>query len=405
MRPGCFIPSARRILIGAALLFGGIVGQNTYAGEWSGRIGAELRLFTAAPLDTRQGEDNLSLFAEPEYYASWNDGRDSLTFVPFIRWDQHDAERSHADIRELTWQHAAQDWELSAGIRKIFWGVTESQHLVDIINQTDLVENPDGEEKLGQLMIDLALIRDWGTLDLFILPGFRERTFPGVEGRLRPQSPVDTSQAVYAASEKQRHLDAALRWRHTLDDWDVGLSHFSGTSREPRLLPGLNDRGEVVLIPHYDLIDQTGLDLQLTRAAWLWKLEAIRRVGHGPAYYAATGGFEYTLSGPFDTATDLGLVAEYLYDERGNASPNPFQDDFMLGLRFTFNDVQSSDLLIAAIFDRETRASSFSLEASRRLGSRWKLAMEARGFAHTSNDLLSHFRNDDYLQAELSFYY
>lgn len=399
------IPLARRILLGTALLCGGIPGQNTYAGEWSGRVGAELRLFTAAPLDPRQAGNNLSLFAEPEYYARWNDGRDSLTFVPFLRWDQHDDERTHADIRELTWQHAARDWELSAGIRKIFWGVTESQHLVDIINQTDLVENPDGEEKLGQPMINLALIRDWGTLDFFLLPGFRERIFPGVEGRLRTQLPVDTSQTVYASSAKRHHLDAALRWRRTLGDWDLGLSHFSGTSREPRLSPGLNDRGEAVLIPRYDLIDQTGLDVQLTRAAWLWKLEAIRRVGQGPAYYAATGGFEYTLSGPFDTATDLGLVAEYLYDERGGASPNPFQDDLMLGLRFTFNDVQSSDLLIAAIVDRQSRASSLSLEANRRIGASWKLAIEARGFAHSGDDLLSHFRNDDYLQVELSFYY
>jgi len=54
-----------------------------------------------------------------------------------------------------------------------FWGVTEFQHLVDIINQTDLVENIDTEDKLGQPMINLALINDWGTVDLFIMPYFR----------------------------------------------------------------------------------------------------------------------------------------------------------------------------------------------------------------------------------------
>ena len=53
----------------------------------------------------------------------------------------------------------------------MFWGVTESQHLVDVVNQTDLVENPDGEEKLGQLMVNLTVARSWGTLNLFVAPG------------------------------------------------------------------------------------------------------------------------------------------------------------------------------------------------------------------------------------------
>ncbi len=400
LRPGM-------IFAAAAFVCAGLISPAVSAGDWSGRMGTELRLFTAAPLDARQANNALSLsaFAEPEYFARWNNGADSFAFVPFLRWDQSDEKRTHADIRELTWLHASQDWELRAGIRKVFWGVTESQHLVDIVNQTDLVENIDGEEKLGQPMINLALIRDWGTVDLFLLPGFRERTFPGVEGRLRPPLAVDISQTEYASADQERHIDAAVRWDHFIGDWDIGLSHFSGTSREPRLLPSLNASGEPVLIPRYDLIDQTGLDVQLTRGAWLWKLEAIRRVGQGPSYAAATGGFEYTLSGLFNTATDVGLVAEYLYDERGKAGPSPFQNDIMLGLRFALNDVQSTDLLIAAIVDRQSQTSSYSLEANRRLGDNWKLALEARVFAHSGGDALAALRNDDYIQAELSFYY
>ena len=43
------------------------------------------------------------------------------------------------------------DWSLSIGLGKVFWGVTEFNHLVDVINQTDLVEGIDGEAKLGCL--------------------------------------------------------------------------------------------------------------------------------------------------------------------------------------------------------------------------------------------------------------
>jgi len=152
---------------------------NVSAGEWSGNIAAEYRYFSDAPLSATQHDNYTSISIQPEWFHEWDGGKQSLTFTPFLRQDQHDDERSHSDIRELTWLKAADDWELRIGIRKIFWGVTESQHLVDIINQTDLVENTDGEDKLGQPMVNVALIRDWGTLDLFVLPYFRERTFAG----------------------------------------------------------------------------------------------------------------------------------------------------------------------------------------------------------------------------------
>ena len=58
---------------------------------------------------------------------------------------------------------------------------------------------------------NLALINDWGTVDLFLLPYFRERTFPGINGRLRSQPRVDSDQALYESSDKEKHLDYAVK--------------------------------------------------------------------------------------------------------------------------------------------------------------------------------------------------
>ncbi|MES9858581.1 MAG: hypothetical protein ABW166_18545, partial [Sedimenticola sp.] len=185
--------------------------------EFSGKAGADLRLFADdAQYSGQQGEVNLSTFIEPELFWDWNEGSDSLTFKPFLRMDQNDSRRSHSDIRELMWNHLGDDWELRAGIGKVFWGVTEFQHLVDTLNQTDAVEDVDGEAKLGQPMINLSLVRNWGIVDLFVLPGFRERTFPGVSGRLRTALPVDSDQVSYEASNKAQHTDIALRWSHAI---------------------------------------------------------------------------------------------------------------------------------------------------------------------------------------------
>jgi len=373
------------------------------ASEWSGYVSSEFRGFAQSPADARQHDNNFSLSAQPEYFTDWDNGQQSLTFVPFARWDENDDKRSHIDIRELTWLKAAEDWELRVGIRKVFWGVTESQHLVDIINQTDLVEAIDGEEKLGQPMINLALIRDWGTVDLFVLPGFRERTFPGVDGRLRTALPVNDKQTIYESSDNDKHIDLAARWTHYIGDWDIGLSAFKGTNRDPRFIP--NGSG-TALIPVYDLITQFGLDLQATLDDWLWKFEAINRDSQQENYNAFTGGFEYTLVGIADSAIDLGMIAEYLYDDRGDDAPTPFADDIMLGARLTLNDEQSTEFLLGVIADSNDATRLVSLESSRRLGSNWKISLEGRAFINiVKTDPLAGVRKDNYLQLELARYF
>lgn len=375
------------------------------AGEWSGHLDAEVRWFTQDPFDQRQPESALSLAFAPEYYNEWNEGADSFAFKPFFRWDQRDSERTHFDLREMLWIHAGDGWELRAGVGKVFWGVTEALHLVDVINQTDLVENPDGEQKLGQPLLKLSLEREWGTLDLFMLPGFRERTYPGSHGRLRPQPVVETSDAEYESGAGQRHVDFALRWSRAIGDWDIGLAHFHGTGREPTLLPALKGT-KVVLVPYYEIIDQTSLDLQATKDAWLWKLEALRRSGQGRTFAAATGGFEYTLYGIAGGDGDLGILLEYLWDERGSSATTPFQDDLFFGLRWSANDEQSTELLAGIVRDWSSDAALYSIEGSRRLGQAWKISLQARFWSDFPNsDPAYTLSRDDYLELTLQRYF
>ncbi len=343
---------------------------------------------------------------QPEYYREWDAGRQNFTFVPFLRLDETDPQRTHFDLRELTWTMVRDNWELRAGVRKLFWGVTESQHLVDIINQTDLVESTDGEEKLGQPMLNLSYFSEYGTFDFFLLPYFRERTFAGRDSRLRSAFYVDTNQATYESSAGENHLDWAVRWLKTVGDWDIGLSHFSGTSRAPTLRQGTDAHSNSVMIPHYPLLEQTGLDIQSTKDAWLWKLEAVSSRSQGERHTAATGGFEYTFVGIMESDADLGLIGEYLWDDRGEAAPTPFESDVMVGMRLTLNDAASSELLLGSIVDVSQQNYSVSLEASRRVMENWKLSLESRMmFDAPEADPLYSMRRDSYLQIELARYF
>jgi len=361
-----------------------------------------------------QHNNYVSSSAELEYYTAWEDDS-SFNITPFIRIDQYDDERTHGDLRELYFQKLFDNWELRLGISKVYWGVTESQHLVDVINQTDSVESIDGEDKLGQPMIKASFENDWGMVDVFILPYFRERTFQDEEGRPRPTLVVDGSQTNYESSDEEKNVDLALRWFHYIDELEIGLSYFNGTSREPILSLGSKD-GSPVLTPYYPLMQQIGIDAQLTTEEWLWKLEMIARDWQSfdslnsqivdERFIALTGGFEYTFVGIAESDADVGLVAEYLYDDRDQQTTSFFQNDILVALRLAVNDAASSEALLGIIYDLDYQEYLVSLEANRRFADSWKATLEIRTFNNVDNDsLLNGIAKDDFIQLDIAYYF
>ena len=383
-----------------------------YAGEpswdWSGNVEAQSRFFARDAAwpgqDSQAAQVSLSASAE----VRWRGAKQRASFIPFARWDAIDAERSLVDLREAYWAYEGAASELLIGANTVFWGVTESVHLVDIINQTDAAGDIDGEDKLGQPMVNLALQRDWGELSAFVMPYFRERRYPGADGRLRTPLPVDTDSPVYESSDDEHHIDAALRYSHYFGDIDLGLSLFSGTSREPRLLPGVAADGQTpVLIPHYDQIEQFGVDLQYTRDAWLWKLEAIARDGYSHTFAAAVAGFEYTVFQLRESAADLGLLLEYQYDGRNSREPVTVNDnDVFVGTRLALNDTQDTSVLAGLAWDVKTGETFLNIEAQRRIGNDITVELIARAFSGAGlQDITYAVVRDDYVQLQIAKFF
>ena len=273
----------------------------------TGYIAPEGRYFPSDHLYMGQKDNDASVAIQLEAYHEWGNGS-SITFVPFARFDSNNNKRSHYDIRELNFLWVTESFETRLGVGKVFWGAMEFVHLVDIINQTDLVENIDGVEKLGQPMLNVSIPFQSMSLDFFVLPYFRERTFPGEEGRLRAPFVVDTNNAQYEDKAKQEHVDYATRLNITFDDFDVGLSFFNGTNRDPNLVQLMSSSGTDLLIPYYEQIRQAGIDLTGALGEWLLKLEAIYRWGSLAEFYAVVGGFEYTFIGFVLPNADLGMI-------------------------------------------------------------------------------------------------
>ncbi|MEO0443541.1 MAG: hypothetical protein AAFZ92_07345 [Pseudomonadota bacterium] len=389
----------KRVLPTSLLCLGLGLSLPAMAVDISGNTGFEINIYEdEGQFESQDYRSNLSFAAQPEFYWEWHNGDNSLIFTPFFRLDEQDEERTHGDIRELAWTYVNNQWEIHTGIRKVFWGVTEFVHLVDVINQTDNVESADGEEKLGQAMVQLSRATNWGIFDGFILLGFRERTFAGEDGRLRPQLLVDTDQASYESGDEDKHIDFALRWSHSVDIFDVGVSIFEGTDREPILQVGLSN-GEVVLTPFYQQVTQIGIDLQATIDNWLWKLELIHKDSDQDTFAASQAGFEYTFYGVAGSTTDIGALLEYGWDERGEDASSLSQNDIYLGTRITLNDANDSTLLMGFSYDVDYYSRSFIVEASKRLNDRWTIALEGLFVdASNSQDPSASLDQDDRIQ-------
>lgn len=328
-------------------------------------LGFEWRHFDD-PGEFGQERDGFSIRIEPEYYSSWNDGDDFFKFRPFLRVDSVDDERTHFDIREGYWGHIGYTWETKLGYTRVFWGRTEFLNLVDIVNQKDFVEG-DRDAKLGQPLFQISLVHDVGILDFYALLGFRERTYPGEDGRLRTPIPVDTDNPRYGDGVSKDDIGFAVRWGQPVGDYtEVAVSLFSGVSREPWF--DFNyDLSDPMLIPVYYHMEQLGLEVEYIYEGWVAKLEAVGVTSARENYTAAVGGVEYTFGGIFGSDIDMTLITEYLWDERGDASPGFFERDIGLGTRFSFNDEESTEVLLGALLDPDTEEKVLTLEASRRI--------------------------------------
>ncbi len=389
-----------------------------------GQAEGEATLFGEDARFTGQRRHDLSLAIEPTMRAEWMEGDLRFTLTPFVRASAADDDRTHFDLREAKFDLEAGDWSFTVGLDRVFWGKTEANHLVDIINQTDAVEDIDDEDSLGQPMIRVSRLTEIGEFSAFFLPYVRTRTFPGREGRLRSGLPVDESARVIERDGGRFAPSFALRYAGVIGDADIGLSFFNGVARDPVFRPGgfastPGGPAPTVLVPVYETITQLGFDGQYTTGPTLWKAEAIYRAGQSDLrgrerdFVGVTGGFEHTLFGfaadrgiALLENADLGLIAEYSFDSRGRNATNVFQNDVILGARLGLNDEADTSFLLTSAIDHEFGVVTLRLEAETRIADGWTAGIEGVLFIEGEDDpLAADFQDDSFLRLKLAYYW
>ncbi|MEO0412195.1 MAG: hypothetical protein AAF221_10210 [Pseudomonadota bacterium] len=371
-----------------------------------GYVEGEARPYLQQSADGDRDRVTGSIAIQPTLEWQVSEGH-AFKITGFGRFDAADDRRTHAEIREAKYTGQVGDLQVTAGFDTLFWGTTESFHLVDIINQIDGVEDIDDEDKRGELMVAGSYVTPVGTFSAYAMPLARQRTFPGVDGRPNGPLVVDMDQALYAGSDDPWHFSFAGRYFGSFDMVDIGLSYFNGIARDPRFTFGFDDDApaQAVWIPNYDEIQQVGVDAQITAGPLLLKGEAIHQWSDFGDYTAFIAGFEYTMFNSIGGA-DIGVLSEFLYDDRGENAPQPFEEDVFVGVRAGFNDTSNTEVLAGAIIDLDGDGTFINVEASTRLGEKWRISLDARILTQSNEpSAFQPFQDDDFVQLRVQRYF
>ena len=371
--------------------------------RYGGRVAGDGRAFfrPAAHEGQNQGS-GVSLLAEPSVSLQDDDGRHTATLQPYFRADLQDPERTHIDLRQADYVYARGPAEVGLGVGTFTWGVMDAHRPVDIVNQRDLVEDFEGNAKLGQPYVRVGVGSGSWTLEALALPLHRPRTFPGVKGRLRGYVPVD-DEPLYDQPLGALYPSVAARFSAVSGAFDGALSVFSGIAREPRFLAQLTDAR---VNARYERLHQVGLELQWTHDALSLKGEGVARLWSEARLFsfALAAGLEYAL---FDLgASDLILVAEYHMDNRGPEQPfTVFQNDVFAGARLALHEDGGTAITAGAVVDLAYGTTYARLSAERRLHGGWKGFLDVRAFFGPTNRLEGALVQDHFAQARVAYYF
>lgn len=374
---------------------------NVFSQSFSGFVETENRYFFQNGLYDSQKDYYSSLTFQLDYSKEVKHSNSFIKYSLFGRYDFIDVNSTHFDIRELYYKKQFKNLHTSLGFKQVFWGVVESTNINDIINQKDMLEGINEETKLGELMWHNIIIKSYGSFETYFMPIHRSVEFPGEKGRLRP--PIDSTvskEKLYEYDLKNMYPSTAIRYTHTIENLDLGVNFFHGLSREPKIKQNQNETSIF-----YPVINQFGGDFQYNYQALLIKSELIYNINNYGNYSAVVVGFEYTQGNFLRSGGDLGLVCEYLYDERGRSTIRSMDNDLFIGARYSSNNISGTQILIGGIFDLSKSSRIYSLTASSRLNDILKLEIKGNWFNNiSSEEFMFLFKNDSYIQVKLIMY-
>ncbi|MCL1051026.1 hypothetical protein L2755_15520 [Shewanella abyssi] len=339
--------------------------------------------------------DDLAYGARGEIQAAHRFGPIKLDGKLFAQWDSADDNRRYTDIRQAKVSGRWGNISVAGGIDTFFWGVSESINLVNVINQSDIRESLDTKVKQGQVFASLSYRLDAGELGVYFIPTFTARDFP-----LRPAYGLPISEQNTFEDNKEDGGIAA-RGLFYIDDVEFAIGYFSGTRRDPLLIPSQQTKQ---LIPYYIqtenlLFDAVYLTDSLT---YKWEFKTGRELERG--FVASNIGIEYPLYVFADTIQDLVVITEYVFDDRGERAESHGQNDLFIGTKFEFAE-NAAQIRLLYSYDFDYASQYAELSCQYRLSDYLRIKAKVMGVLSASQDdrRLYALKNEEFAKFSLHY--
>jgi len=103
---------------------------------------------------------------------------------------------------------------------------------------------------------------------------------------------------------------------------------------------------------------------------------------------------------------DIGILVEYVYDNRRELTFSSLDNDIFLASRFAFNNVAGTEILFGIFQDLSKSTKLIRLEGSQRIGNDFKITATGQTFIAVDNrEFVYLFRRDSFLELELVKYF
>ena len=358
-----------------------------YVWDIDNQIGFDFREFHKDAAYPNQ-KNTYSSFFKSEIYIELSE---QVSFIsePYYRYDHNDKNRSLFDFKENNFIYLENNYEIKFGISEVFWGITESKNLVDIINTIDYTDG-DQKAKLGQPMVSYSTFSDKiGLLELYFLPTFKKPSQIGEKGRLRFSKPIERHNVVYEGGAGENVPSWAFKWERSIRNIDLSIQGFRGNSRESSVIP-LIENNTLKYFAGYERVTQLGSYLQAISGPFINKIEVIKRNGQKNSDNVRENRL-------FEKKWDITAFIEYSNDDRGNDSVDILQNDLFIGTRLMLNDVEGTELTTFSTFDLDGGGNTALVKLGSRLSENMRFTGIYQAYWSTNNkDILYSFRRDNY---------
>lgn len=314
--------------------------------------------------------------------------------------DTKEEQRDYIDLKELYFSKSFDDFDFYLGKKVIFLGSLEGSNIVDIFNRQNYQKNPLSKLKRGANSLSIKyFFEDDSNLDFHIKFLEDDIKMPSSNSPYFPFSSLKYSKEINFANQNEMP-SFLLNYSTSIDDEiiaDSAFGFFYGYDENILYEKKVNSFNPFLFQSAKAFTHNTFI-LEDT----MFKLEASYtkimkdKDFELKDFYSLGLGSEYTIENIYESH-NLGLIAEYY---KSDNAFNSFNNDLFLALRYSLNDKDSSEFLLAFVKDLEESEKSAYLKYSGRLNDFLNISFDGR-YIDSKSYLDEHFR----LTAEIKYYF